>query len=174
MRQDDLRFTLVEAAEFLHRVMGLDLAADDVAALESRTEGWAAGLQLAALSLQERGALRGDVRRFVQAFAGSNRYVLDYLFDEVLRQQSADIQEFLLQTSILDRLCAPLCEAVTGRGDSQQLLQTFEQANLFIVPLDQIDMVSLSPSLLRFAAPSLANGEDTVRGAASSARQRMA
>jgi LuxR family transcriptional regulator, maltose regulon positive regulatory protein len=137
LRQDDLRFTLAEAAEFLHRVMGLDLAADDVAALESRTEGWAAGLQLAALSLQERGALRGDVRSFVQAFAGSNRYVLDYLFDEVLLQQSTDIQEFLLQTSILDRLCAPLCEAVTGRGDSQQLLQTLDQANLFIVPLDQ-------------------------------------
>jgi LuxR family maltose regulon positive regulatory protein len=133
LRQDDLRFTLAEAAEFLHRVMGLDLAADEIAALEHRTEGWAAGLQLAALSLQE----RGDVRGFVQAFAGSNRYVLDYLFDEVLRQQSSDVQDFLLQTSILDRLCAPLCEAVAGRGDSQQLLQTFEQANLFIVPLDQ-------------------------------------
>jgi LuxR family transcriptional regulator, maltose regulon positive regulatory protein len=137
IRQDDLRFTLAEAAEFLHRVMGLDLAADEIAALESRTEGWAAGLQLAALSLQERGEVRGDARRFVQAFAGSNRYVLDYLFDEVLQQQSADVQEFLLQTSILDRLCAPLCEAVTGRSDSQQLLHTFEQANLFIVPLDQ-------------------------------------
>jgi len=133
VRQDDLRFTLAEATEFLHRVMGLDLAVDEIATLESRTEGWAAGLQLAALSLQE----RGDVRTFVQAFAGSNRYVLDYLFDEVLRQQSAAIQEFLLQTSILDRLSAPLCEAVTGRGDSQHLLQTFEQANLFIVPLDQ-------------------------------------
>jgi LuxR family transcriptional regulator, maltose regulon positive regulatory protein len=133
LRQDDLRFTLAEAAEFLHSVMGLDLAADDVAALESRTEGWAAGLQLAALSLQE----RGDVRSFVQAFAGSNRYVLDYLFDEVLRQQAVAVQDFLLQTSILDRLCAPLCEAVTGRSDSQQLLHTFEQANLFIVPLDQ-------------------------------------
>ena len=133
VRQDDLRFTLAEAAEFLHRVMGLDLAADEIAALENRTEGWAAGLQLAALSLQE----CGDVRRFVQAFAGSDRYVLDYLFDEVLQQQSTAVQEFLLQTSVLDRLCAPLCEAVTGRSDSQQLLHTFEQANLFIVPLDQ-------------------------------------
>jgi LuxR family maltose regulon positive regulatory protein len=137
IRQDDLRFTLAEASEFLHSVMGLDLAADEIAALENRTEGWAAGLQLAALSLQERGDARSFVHAFVRAFTGSNRYVLDYLFDEVLRQQSADVQDFLLQTSILERLCAPLCEAVTGRSDSQHLLRAFEQANLFIVPLDQ-------------------------------------
>ena len=133
IRQDDLRFTVEETTEFLQRVMRLDLAADEIAVLESRTEGWVAGLQLAALSLQE----RGDAHSFVRAFAGSNRYVLDYLFDEVLQQQSADVQEFLLQTSILDRLSAPLCEAVTGCVDSQTLLQTFERANLFIVPLDQ-------------------------------------
>ncbi|MFN8598092.1 MAG: LuxR C-terminal-related transcriptional regulator [Anaerolineae bacterium] len=133
IRQDDLRFTADEAAEFLHAVMKLDLPIDDITLLEHRTEGWAVGLQLAALSLRS----QTDTHSFVQAFAGSNRYILDYLFEEVLRRQSTEVQDFLLQTSILDRQCAPLCEAVTGRSDSQQLLHTFEQANLFIVPLDQ-------------------------------------
>jgi LuxR family maltose regulon positive regulatory protein len=132
IRQDDLRFTAEEAAEFLKRVMGLDMSADDIAILERRTEGWPAGLQLAALSMRG----QADVRGFVQAFAGSDRYILDYLFEEVLRRQSGDAQNFLLQTSILDRLTAPLCDAVTGRTDSQTLLESLEQASLFIVPLD--------------------------------------
>ncbi len=133
IRQDDLRFTIEETAEFLQRVMGLDLASDEIAALENRTEGWAAGLQLAALSMRG----QADARRFVQAFAGSNRYILDYLFEEVLQRQSGDVQDFLVRTSILDRLSVPLCDAVTGRADSQALLEALEQANLFIVPLDQ-------------------------------------
>ncbi len=133
IRQNDLRFTAEEAVEFLHTVMGLDIFADEIAVLEHRTEGWPVGLQLAALSLHG----ETDARSFVQAFAGSNRYVLDYLFEEVLRRQSGDVQDFLLQTAILDQLSAPLCDAVTGRANSQSLLEALEQANLFIVPLDQ-------------------------------------
>ncbi|WP_280923959.1 LuxR C-terminal-related transcriptional regulator [Ornithinimicrobium cryptoxanthini] len=132
LRAADLRFAPDEAAAFLNEVMGLDLASADVAALERRTEGWIAGLQLAALSMQG----RADVPRLVRAFAGDDRYVVDYLVEEVLRRQPDHIRGFLLQTSILDRLSGPLCDAVTGREDGQQLLTTLERGNLFVVPLD--------------------------------------
>lgn len=132
LRAADLRFIPEEAAMFLNEVMGLRLSADDIAMLESRTEGWIAGLQLAALSMQG----REDVSGFIQAFSGSHRHVLTYLAEEVLEQRPEGTLSFLLQTSILDRLCGSLCDAVTGGNDSQALLQKLEQANLFIVPLD--------------------------------------
>ena len=133
IRQADLTFTGEEAADFLQRVMGLDLSADDVATLSRRTEGWIAGLQLAALSMRNAEDLQG----FVASFAGSHRYILDYLVEEVFWQQSPDRQGFLLKTSILERLTAPLCDAVTGRYDAQQVLEGLDQANLFVVRLDE-------------------------------------
>lgn len=133
LRANDLRFTPEEAALFLNQVMGLNLSTADVAALEARTEGWIAGLQLAALSMQN----QADIPGFISAFTGSNRYIVDYLIDEVLGQRPADLLNFLLQTSILDRLSAPLCDAVTGGSGSQALLEELERANLFIVPLDE-------------------------------------
>lgn len=134
VRQDDLRFSLEEATDFLNRTMGLALTIEAVAALETRTEGWIAGLQLAALSLQGRDAHR--VADFIEAFSGSHRYVIDYLVEEVLNQQPADIRHFLRQTSILERLSGLLCNAVTGRSDSRQILSQLEQVNLFLIPLD--------------------------------------
>src|SRR5215216_5802298 len=110
LRAADLRFTPAEAAEFLDQVMGLTLSAEDLAALEDRTEGWIAGLQLAALSMQG----HQDVHGFIQAFAGDHRYIVDYLIEEVLQRQPESVRDFLLQTSILDRLSGPLCEAVIG------------------------------------------------------------
>jgi len=133
LRQTDLRFTLDEVAEFLNQVMGLELSADDVAALASRTEGWIAGLQMAAVSMQG----REDIAGFIQAFTGSSRYILDYLVEEVLQRQPDSVQAFLLQTAILDRLTGPLCDAVTGQDGSQAILNRMERANLFIVPLDE-------------------------------------
>jgi LuxR family maltose regulon positive regulatory protein len=132
LRQTDLRFTLDEAAEFLNRVMGLELSANDVAALASRTEGWIAGLQMAAVSMQG----QEDVAGFIQAFTGSDRYILDYLVEEVLQRQPESAQTFLLQTAILDRLTGPLCDAITDQDDGQATLERLERANLFIVPLD--------------------------------------
>jgi LuxR family maltose regulon positive regulatory protein len=134
LRAADLRFTPTEAAEFLNRVMGLSLSAKDVSALETRTEGWIAGLQLAALSMQG----HADTAGFIQSFTGSHHFVLDYLLEEVLHRQPENIQAFLLRTSILERLCGPLCEAVTGTpsGAGQETLETLEHDNLFIVPLD--------------------------------------
>jgi len=141
LRAADLRFTPSEAAEFLNQVMGLSLAAEEVVALETRTEGWIAGLQLAAISMQG----RQDAASFIQSFTGSHHFVLDYLADEVLRQQPASIQTFLLRTSILDRMCGPLCDAVLHGGadlhlapaaSGQETLEYLERANLFIVPLD--------------------------------------
>ena len=111
LRAADLRFTPAEAAEFLNQVMGLNLSAEDIAALETRTEGWIAGLQLAALSMQG----HQDAASFIKSFTGSHHFVLDYLVEEVLQQQSESIQTFLLRTSILDRLCGPLCDAVLRR-----------------------------------------------------------
>ena len=128
----DLRFTLKEAVAFLNNAMGIDLSPRDVATLEERTEGWIAGLQLAALSMQG----RQDIPEFVATFAGSNRYVLDYLGEEVLRKQTQNVQSFLLETSVLDRLSGPLCDAITGRDDGQAMLEDLERANLFLVPLD--------------------------------------
>jgi LuxR family maltose regulon positive regulatory protein len=139
--QSDLRFTQEEAACFLNEAIGLDLSTEDVAALERRTEGWIAGLQMAAASMRR----HDDAAGFIQAFAGTNRYILDYLVEEVLRQQPAIVRRFLLQTSVLDRLCGALCDAVTGMAgpdegqpgtDAQSLLEQLERSNLFIVPLD--------------------------------------
>ena len=134
LRATDLRFTSSEAAEFLNRVMGLDLSAEDIAALETRTEGWIAGLQLAAISMQG----HKDATSFIESFTGSHRFVLDYLVEEVLEQQPESVQSFLLRTSILDRLCGPLCDAVLldPSASAQETLECIEHANLFLVPLD--------------------------------------
>ncbi|MCB0153614.1 MAG: tetratricopeptide repeat protein, partial [Anaerolineae bacterium] len=154
----DLRFTATEAATLLNQIMGLDLSPTDLATLERRTEGWVAGLQLAALSMRD----RHDVSAFIASFSGSHRYVIDYLAEEVLNRQTPAIQQFLLQTSILSRLCGPLCDAVLSGGalrlrsgqagepgsraefppahqsvaSGQEILEYLEQANLFIIPLD--------------------------------------
>jgi len=138
LRATDLRFTPAEAADFLNQGMGLALSEADAAALEARTEGWIAGLQLAALALQGAPSRPGqaDTARFIQAFTGSHHFVLDYLLQEVLHQQSEPIQTFLLGTALLDRLCGPLCDAVLGGETGQATLEYLERANLFIVPLD--------------------------------------
>lgn len=149
LHASDLRFTLAEVATFLNQVMGLSLTTDDVAALEARTEGWIAGLQLAALAMRD----QRDRSSFIRTFSGSNRYIVDYLATEVFAAQPAHIQTFLLHTSILDRMCGSLCDAVLAceshnltpiRNDpgeshsvaSQLLLEELERANLFVVPLD--------------------------------------
>ncbi|MGD8398656.1 MAG: LuxR family transcriptional regulator, partial [Anaerolineae bacterium] len=155
LRAADLRFTASEAADFLNQVMGLELAAEDIAVLERRTEGWIAGLQLAAISMQG----REDTAALIKSFAGSHRHVLDYLVEEVLKQQSESIQTFLLQTTVLDRLTGSLCDAILGRGaddqrstgdrntfalqlpsssaSGQEILEHLERSNLFVVPLDE-------------------------------------
>jgi LuxR family maltose regulon positive regulatory protein len=144
LRLADLRFSPAEAAEFLNQAMGLNLSAEDIAALEARTEGWIAGLQLAAISMQG----QKDATGFIQSFTGSHQFVLDYLVEEVLQKQPASIHSFLLCTSILDRLCGPLCDAVgqdvaapgqetAGRETGgQKTLDYLERANLFLIPLD--------------------------------------
>ena len=132
VRAADLRFTASEAAEFLSQVMGLSLSAEDIAALEDHTEGWIVGLQLAALSMQG----RQDVHGFIQAFAGDDRYIVDYLVEEVLQRQPAPVRSFLLQTSILDRLSGSLCDAVTGQKEGNARLEALERGNFFVVPLD--------------------------------------
>jgi LuxR family maltose regulon positive regulatory protein len=152
IRSTDLRFTLAETAEFLNQIMGLDLSTNEIHALEERTEGWIAGLQLAALSMQ--GLDQQERRDFISAFAGSNRYIVDYLVDEVLARRPAGTETFLLKSSILDRMNGSLCDAVLGRGEtevagesgevrssfpgqySQVILEQLEQVNLFIIPLD--------------------------------------
>jgi LuxR family transcriptional regulator, maltose regulon positive regulatory protein len=132
IRAAELRFIPDEAAAYLNEMMGLQLTARDVAALEGRTEGWIAALQLAALSMQG----RDDVAGFIAGFAGDDRYVVDYLGEEVLQRQPARVQAFLLQTSILGRLSGPLCDAVTGQGGSKAMLEALDRGNLFLVPLD--------------------------------------
>lgn len=132
LRANDLRFSVDEATAFLSQVMGLNLSSEEVAALETRTEGWIAGLQIAALSMHG----HKDIPGFIQAFSGSHRHILGYLAEEVLNHQSEDILNFLLQTSILDRLYGPLCDAVTGDTDGQEILEELDHANLFIIPLD--------------------------------------
>ncbi|OGC89374.1 MAG: hypothetical protein A2W25_10545 [candidate division Zixibacteria bacterium RBG_16_53_22] len=132
IRAMDLRFTQEESEAFLRGVMGLELSRQEVTALEERTEGWAVGLQLAGLSMQS----QTDTKSFIADFSGSHRYILDYLSDEVLRQQAEDVRTFLIQTAILDRLNGPLCDALTGRTDSGKLLEYLEAANLFVIPLD--------------------------------------
>ena len=134
LRAAELRFTAEEAAELLRTAVGSALPEAAVASLAARTEGWAAGLQLAALSLRD----RADVTTFVAGFSGSHRFVLDYLTEEVLDRQPEPLRSFLLETAVLERLCGPLCAAVTGRGDSQQLLERLERANLFLVRLDEV------------------------------------
>jgi LuxR family maltose regulon positive regulatory protein len=138
LRTDDLRFTPDEAAAFLNTVMGLDLSPADVEALEARTEGWIVGLQLAALALQGTPSLQGrtDVSQFIAAFSGSHHYVLEYLTEEVVRRQTEPLQRFLMQTSVLDRLCGSLCNALTGGDDGDAVLVDLQRCNLFIVPLD--------------------------------------
>ncbi len=134
LRAADLRFTPTEAVDFLNQMMGLNLAAEDIAALEARTEGWIAGLQMAAISM------RGvpDPASFIKSFTGSHHFVLDYLVEEVLHRQSESIQNFLLRTSILDRMCGSLCDTILGlrTGSGQERLEYLERTNLFIVPLD--------------------------------------
>jgi LuxR family transcriptional regulator, maltose regulon positive regulatory protein len=149
LRGDDLRFTLPETSEFFNQVMNLDLKSEDVQILSSRTEGWIAGLQMAALSMRD----REEVLGFIEGFSGTNRYILDYLVEEVLFSQSLDIQRFLLHTSILERLAAPLCDALLAGSEkpvpsddeqsispsprnSASILEYLERANLFLVALD--------------------------------------
>jgi LuxR family maltose regulon positive regulatory protein len=132
LRASDLRFTPEEAAAFFTQVMGLSLSAEEINTLSTRTEGWIAGLQLAALSLQG----RTDIHGFVQAFTGSHRHVVDYLVQEVLARQPDHLQTFLLETAVLERMTGSLCEAVTGKPEGEAMLERLEQANLFLVPLD--------------------------------------
>ena len=134
IRPADLRFTIDEASAFLNSAMGLNLSADYIAALEQRTEGWVAGLQLAAISMQG----QEDPAGFIQSFTGSHHFVLDYLMEEVLNRQPPHIQDFLLKTSILDRICTPLCAAILQQDaeDALAMLEHVRQANLFLIPLD--------------------------------------
>ncbi|WP_420631593.1 LuxR C-terminal-related transcriptional regulator [Candidatus Leptofilum sp.] len=137
IRQQDLRFSLGEADDFLNDLMALNLPETVVSALETRTEGWVAGLQMAALSLQG----QADVDGFIQSFTSSNRFIFDYLAEEVLARRPQGTREFLLKTAVLDRLCAPLCDAVMGHTEtadspSQVILEQLESANLFLIPLD--------------------------------------
>ncbi len=135
IRERDLRFTAEEVEAFLNRTMGLNLSSEAVTALKTRTEGWVAGLQLAALALQE-GGNGAQAEAFIAAFTGDDRYVMDYLVAEVLERQTPATRDFLHQTAILDQLTAPLCDAVTGRQDSQAILEGLAGANLFLIPLN--------------------------------------
>jgi LuxR family maltose regulon positive regulatory protein len=132
VRQNDLRFTKTEVSAFINDLMGLNLSGEDISALEIRTEGWIASLQLAALSLQG----RDDKQSFVTAFSGSHHYVIDYLVDEVISRQSKEVRTFLSQTSIFSRFCAPLCDAVLKISEIRRILQNIDEANLFLIPLD--------------------------------------
>lgn len=137
LRETDLRFTPAESAGFLNQAMGLTLSAEEIAALETRTEGWIAGLQLAVLAMQGLSTQgQADTTRFIQTFTGSHRFVLDYLVEEVLQRQTESVRSFLLHTAILDRLSGPLCNAITGEEDGQGMLEDLERGNLFVVPLD--------------------------------------
>ncbi|MEM7343372.1 MAG: LuxR C-terminal-related transcriptional regulator [Chloroflexota bacterium] len=132
LRAGDLRFTPTEAADFLHQATRLSLSVEEIAALETRTEGWITGLQLVALSMQG----HPDTADFIQAFTGSHRFVLDYLVEEVLERQSESVRLFLLQTAILTRLNGDLCDVITETNDSKAMLAALERDNLFIIPLD--------------------------------------
>ena len=132
VREAALRFNMEEITSFLNHVMELDLSNDHIRSLGARTEGWITGLQMAALSLKG----KTDIEAFITAFSGSHRFILDYLTEEVIQGQPDDLQEFILQTAILDRLSGPLCEAVTGRVGSRETLQRLEEVNLFLIPLD--------------------------------------
>ena len=132
VRTKDMRFTPIEATSFLNEVMGLQLSTGEISLLDQRTEGWIAGLQLAALSMQS----RGDIAAFLEDFTGTHHFVLDYLLEEVLSQQNPDRLDFLLRTSLLEYLTAPLCNAITDRIDSQTMLVQLEKSNMFLVPMD--------------------------------------
>jgi LuxR family maltose regulon positive regulatory protein len=136
VRDNDLRFTPAEGAFFFNHIMGVSLTPQEIMALDQRTEGWIAGLQLAALSMQG----RDDAQGFVQAFTGSHRYIIDYLAEEVLNRQPPHLRAFLLRTAVLDRMCGPLCDALLAEtasaGSSQEILEHLEQVNLFLIPLD--------------------------------------
>ncbi|HEY6809934.1 MAG TPA: LuxR C-terminal-related transcriptional regulator [Propionibacteriaceae bacterium] len=134
LRAADLRFGADEAGTYLNKAMGLQLTATNISELVRRTEGWVAGLQMAALAIRD----QADVPGFIAGFTGSNRYVIDYLAEEVLGRQPPELRAFLLETSVLDRMCASLCEEVTSRHDSQDVLEGLEHANLFVDPLDEI------------------------------------
>ncbi|MFC1879523.1 LuxR C-terminal-related transcriptional regulator [Chloroflexota bacterium] len=143
IRDNDLKFTSEEAAQFFNKTMELDLPPEAVSTLEERTEGWIAGLQLAAVSIKGRQG-KGDLAAFITTFGGTNRYILDYLIEEVLGQQPLVVQEFLLDTAILDRMCAKLCDTIRDHteeadriGGSQKILEQLEQSNLFVLPLDE-------------------------------------
>jgi len=133
LRSSDLSFSANDISVLFNKKLKLGLSIDDVYALESKTEGWIAGLQLTALSMQG----RDDIHKFIQDFKGDNRYIMDYLMEEVLKIQTEDIKEFLLQTSILEQMSAPLCNAVLNRNDSQQILENLEKNNMFVIPLDE-------------------------------------
>ena len=132
LRGADLRFTTAEVTDFLNQVMDLNLTMEDILSLETRTEGWVAGLQLAAISMKG----NSDVSRFIREFAGDHHYIVDYLIEEVLRRQPGPIRSFLLQTAILDRMNGSLCDAVTGIEDSHARLEALQRGNFFIIPLD--------------------------------------
>jgi ATP/maltotriose-dependent transcriptional regulator MalT len=131
-RAQELRFSLKEIETIFNGVMGLGLSSEQIAALEARTEGWIASLQMAALSLQK----QSDIPAFIKEFTGTHRYLLDYLTEEVLNQQTESTRSFLMETSVLHQLSGPLCDAVTGRQDGQEMLRKLEAANMFMVPLD--------------------------------------
>ncbi len=132
LRAADLRFTSGEATEFLNEMMNLGLSHSQVETLEARTEGWIAGLRMAALSIRT----TKDVTAFIDSFGGGTRHIFDYLIEEVVDRQPPDIRDFILRTSVLDRLTGPLCDAITGRDDSQEILQVLERGNLFLERLD--------------------------------------
>lgn len=131
LRAEDLSFTSEETATFIKNTAGIDLSKQDLIMLERRTEGWVAGLKMATLSFKG----KKDISAYIKAFSGSNRYIMDYLAEEVLNQQPSSIKQFLLETSVLERLCSSLCNAVTDRSDSQEILARLERANLFICAL---------------------------------------
>ncbi len=166
VRAADLRFTADEAALFLNQVMGLDLDSAQIAALEARTEGWAAGLQLAALSVRGRvDGDRGPVGAFIDAFAGSHRFVLDYLIEEVLDHQPEDVRRFLLDTSVLDQLTGPLCDVITGGIDGARVLERLHRDNLFVVALDDRGEWYRYHQLFAEALRSRLRSEDPARSA---------
>ena len=139
LRASDLRFSYEEIFQFLYQTLQFKLSSQDVTALQARTEGWIAGLQMAAVTMQGRLKAQGSqgVSRFIESFTGSNRFILDYLMEEVVSQQPIEVRDFLQDTSILEQLTAPLCDALMGKQDSQMILDQMEQANLFLIPLDE-------------------------------------
>ena len=169
VRAADLRFTTEEAAAYLNGAMGLELTAEDVGALEGRTEGWIAALQLAALSMEG----REDASGFIAGFAGDDRYVVDYLVEEVLKRQPEQVQDFLMQTSILDRMNGSLCDALTGQEGGRATLEDLDKRNLFLVPLDdRRQLVPLPPPLRRRAAGTTARRAARPGGGAAPPRER--